>query len=592
MKIATRLSVLGIFFFVSVTMLGIGAWYALERAHQTSDAAMQREAELADAIDAARIGQVTFKTQIQEWKNLLLRGSDAEQLEKYTTAFKEGGKETRAKLAITEAHLVKLGMPTPLVAAAVRSTEELEKNYLTALATFDGTNPESYKQVDAMVKGQDRNATAAIDGIAKFVEAQMAAVFQKSSKDLRDFRHAAVLQLALAGVVLLVAGSAFMFWLSRSITGPLNDAVELANTVASGDLTSDIRPGGTDEIGILLNALKAMHDSLAEIVGKVRAGTDAISQASIEIAHGNQDLSSRTEEQASSLEETASSMEELTSTVRQNGDNASQASKLAAAASKVALRGGDTVSQVINTMGAINDSSRKIVDIIGVIDGIAFQTNILALNAAVEAARAGEQGRGFAVVAAEVRNLAQRSAAAAKEIKTLIGDSVAQVAAGSKLVGDAGTTMEEVVASVQRVNQIITEIAVATGEQNAGIHEISGAIAQLDAVTQQNAALVEQAAAAAESMEHQASSLAHAVSVFKIHADSVAGAPAARAPIRQAAQRNASRRQLDVAARRQADAARARIGDEVSAKAGDEHAPAAPAKPGKPVPATSDWEEF
>ncbi|PWF48288.1 HAMP domain-containing protein [Massilia glaciei] len=572
MKIATRLSALGIFCFISVSVLGTGAWFALDRAHQTSDAAMQRGADMATATDAARIAQVAFKTQIQEWKNILLRGGDPEQLEKYTKAFKDSGVATRANLARTDKLLTKLGIPTPLVAGAARITEELEKNYLTALATFDGTNPESYKQVDAMVKGQDHSASDAIDAIAKFTETQMVAVFEKSTKDLSAIRQAAALQLALLGIVLLVAGSAFMVWLTRSITGPLNEAVGIANTVASGDLTSNIRPGGSDEIGILLNALKAMHDSLADIVGRVRAGTDAISQASIEIAHGNQDLSSRTEEQASSLEETASSMEQLTSTVRQNGDNASQASKLAAAASAVALRGGDTVSQVIHTMGAINDSSRKIVDIIGVIDGIAFQTNILALNAAVEAARAGEQGRGFAVVAAEVRNLAQRSAAAAKEIKTLIGDSVLQVEAGSKLVDAAGTTMEEVVASVQRVDAIITEISVATGEQNAGIHEISGAIAQLDAVTQQNAALVEEAAAAAESMEHQASSLAHAVSVFKIHADSAAAAPAPRAPLRKAGQRQASRRQID--------ATRARIGDEASAK------------PGKPAPATSDWETF
>jgi len=248
----------------------------------------------------------------------------------------------------------------------------------------------------------------------------------------------------------------------------------------------------------------------------VRSGTETIAHASTEIASGNLDLSARTEEQASSLEETASSMVELTSTVRQNNENAHQARTLASAASEVAVKGGATVSEVVKTMGAINESSRRIVDIIGVIDGIAFQTNILALNAAVEAARAGEQGRGFAVVAGEVRNLAHRSAAAAKEIKELIGDSVERVEAGSKLVGQAGVTMEEVVASVERVTAIIAEIAVASNEQQNGIEQISTAINQMDSVTQQNAALVEEAAAAADQLQQQAANLAESVSIFKL----------------------------------------------------------------------------
>ncbi len=312
--------------------------------------------------------------------------------------------------------------------------------------------------------------------------------------------------------------------------------MSIARTVADGDLSSDIEVRGTDEIGMLLSSLKHMHDNLAAIVGKVRAGTDAIAHASTEIAQGNLDLSSRTEEQASSLEETASAMEELTSTVKQTSTSAAEASNLASDAAVVAVRGGDSVGNMIETMGAINDSSRKIVDIIGVIDGIAFQTNILALNAAVEAARAGEQGRGFAVVASEVRSLAQRSAAAAKEIKTLIGNSVEQVEAGSKQVQQAGTTMDDVVASVKRVNHIIGEIALASHEQNAGIGQVNDAIVQMDAMTQQNAALVEQAAAAAAAMQQQATELKQAVSVFKIHEryESVVVAPAR---VKQAARR-------------------------------------------------------
>ncbi|HEY6774484.1 MAG TPA: methyl-accepting chemotaxis protein [Oxalicibacterium sp.] len=323
-------------------------------------------------------------------------------------------------------------------------------------------------------------------------------------------------------IVLIVAGIAILLSIvlgiiiTRAITRPLNQAVHVAQTVASGDLTSHIEASAKDETGQLLQALRAMNDSLIGIVSEVRHGTDAIATASNEIASGNLDLSSRTEQQASSLEETASSMEELTSTVKQNAENARQANTLSLSASEVAVKGGEVVGQVVDTMNAINDSARKITDIIGVIDGIAFQTNILALNAAVEAARAGEQGRGFAVVAAEVRNLAQRSAAAAKEIKTLIDDSTGKVEIGSRLVEQAGATMDEVVASVKRVTDIVSEISAASNEQSAGIEQVNAAITQMDQVTQQNAALVEQAAAAAGSLNDQAGKLERTVGVFKL----------------------------------------------------------------------------
>nr|WP_309295455.1 methyl-accepting chemotaxis protein [Nitrosomonas sp.] len=317
----------------------------------------------------------------------------------------------------------------------------------------------------------------------------------------------------LAGVILaLIIG----MMLIRTIVGPLNEAVAVANAVASGDLTSRIEVNSNNETGRLMHALKQMNNNLVELVGKVRTGTDSIFTASSEIAAGNSDLSQRTEEQASSLEETASSMEELTSTVRQNADNARQANQLASGASEVAVKGGAVVGQVVQTMSAINDSSKKIVDIISVIDGIAFQTNILALNAAVEAARAGEQGRGFAVVATEVRTLAQRSAAAAKEIKELISDSVNKVADGTKLVDEAGATMNEIVNAVKRVTDIMAEISAASQEQSSGIEEVNQAVTQMDEVTQQNAALVEEAAAAAESMQEQAQNLIQAISVFKL----------------------------------------------------------------------------
>jgi methyl-accepting chemotaxis protein len=304
--------------------------------------------------------------------------------------------------------------------------------------------------------------------------------------------------------------------LTRNITRPLAEAVALAQRVAQGDLSSDIVVRSHDETGQLMAALRDMNTALVSIVGEVREGTDTIATASAQIAVGTMDLSSRTEQQASSLEETASSMEELTAAVKQNADNALAARSLASAASAVAVKGGAVVSEVVQTMGSINDSSRKIADIIGVIDGIAFQTNILALNAAVEAARAGEQGRGFAVVATEVRNLAQRSASAAKEIKSLIDDSVDKVGAGSKLVDQAGATMQDVVDSVQRLSAIIGDITDASEEQRLGIEQVNEAISQMDQVTQQNAALVEEAAAAATAMQDQAAQLSHAVQVFRL----------------------------------------------------------------------------
>ncbi|PYD89383.1 methyl-accepting chemotaxis protein [Pseudomonas syringae pv. pisi] len=352
------------------------------------------------------------------------------------------------------------------------------------------------------------------------------------------YRNTSALMWGL-GAAALVLAALVAWWITRSITRPLGRALEVANTVAAGDLTSRIEVTTRDETGQLLQALKTMNESLARTVGTVRVGTDTIAVAAGQVAVGSQDLSSRTEQQASALEEAASSMEELTSTVRQNADNARQANVLADAASNVAARGGAVIEQVVGTMDAINASSARINDIIGVIDGIAFQTNILALNAAVEAARAGEQGRGFAVVASEVRNLAQRSAAAAKEIKGLIGDSSGKVADGSRLVAEAGATMAEIVDSVRRVTDIMGEISSASLEQTEGIEQINGAVAQMDEGTQQNAALVEEAAAAAAALREQSTRLAQAVSVFRIDGEqmlaaSTAAVDASPAPVRPA----------------------------------------------------------
>ena len=361
-------------------------------------------------------------------------------------------------------------------------------------------NP-SYRLGDVALK-------ALSEHVDKRIEADAEAVASGLSRNSTTVTVVLVGGLALsvfAGLVLL-----------KAISEPLAEAMDVAHRVADGDLKGQATKHADNEFGELLRALDKMRDNLAAIVTEVRGGSDTISSASAQIAAGNMDLSDRTGEQAASLEETASSMEELTSTVRQNADNARQANQLAVSASSVATKGGEVVEQVVATMGSINESSNKIVDIIAVIDGIAFQTNILALNAAVEAARAGEQGRGFAVVASEVRNLAQRSAAAAKEIKQLIDDSVGKVESGAKLVNQAGTTMKEIVTSIQRVTDIMGEITSATQEQTAGLEQIHQAITEMDTITQQNVALVEEAASASTALQDQASSLSRIVSVFQI----------------------------------------------------------------------------
>jgi methyl-accepting chemotaxis protein len=343
---------------------------------------------------------------------------------------------------------------------------------------------------------------------------------EKNGATLDAEAKAAVGQTRLAiGVALLLATGAAVIlalWLAQHLTGPMVHAVSVAERLAHGDLSAPIQPTGNDETRQLLASMARMQSSFSSIVREVKASADRVASGSVEIAQGNQDLSSRTEQQASALQETAATMDELGSTVRNNAESARLADELALGASGIAVQGGTVVGQVVETMKGINDSSRKIADIIGVIDGIAFQTNILALNAAVEAARAGEQGRGFAVVAAEVRSLAQRSADAAREIKTLISASVDRVGQGTALVDQAGRTMGEIVAAIQRVNGIVAEISAASREQSAGVTQVGQAVTNMDQATQQNAALVEQSAAAAENLRQQAQELVRSVAVFKL----------------------------------------------------------------------------
>jgi methyl-accepting chemotaxis protein len=428
------------------------------------------------------------------------------------------------------------------------------------------------------MQGADQQFQAVLKDLDALVQLEKRLAHESYQSAAVASRNATAVLLAI--LVLAVAAAAFVaFAMSAAIVRPLRAAIGAAEQIARGDLTAEVRVQGSDETGELLRALAEMTQNLRRLVGEVASGADTVAGTSARIAQGNQDLSQRTEEQASTLEETASAMEELTATVSLNAQNARQASQLAVGASGIARQGGQVVGQVVSTMSGISESSRKIGDIIGVIDGIAFQTNILALNAAVEAARAGEQGRGFAVVAAEVRNLAQRSAGAAREIKGLIGESVAKVEAGTRLVDAAGQTMQEIVASVKKVSDLVAEIAAACAEQDSGLRQVNTAVTQMDQVVQQNAALVEEAAAATEAMKGQAGALLQMVARFRLGADQPAGEPLHRAAPRPATVRPAAPAIQPI-----------RVRPSVKLAGGFATALVAPAG-SKPVPG-GEWKEF
>ncbi len=509
-----------------VAVLAVAVFAFVE--HRQSGAA--RVADAAGLEAARTVGQAqTQLTQVRATVFRLLTLLDSMKDDEVKQARAElqrqvdGVARNLERVAAADAELAALGAQIkPLLATYGKQTDK----------AIDLSGMDANVGVGAMRAADDTFAQAAkgLEGMAARLEAL------RIARGQADARRMALLSAVLVGLSLLAAAAAMAFaWrMQRRIVGELAGAVQLSRDVAQGRLQPQAGSQRSDEIGDLLRALGEMVQRLRGSLLTVRQATDSIGTASREIAQGNADLSQRTEQAAGSLQQTASSTEQLTATVRQTADSARTASQLAASASEVAARGGSVVSQVVATMDEINTSSHRIADIIGTIDGIAFQTNILALNAAVEAARAGEQGRGFAVVASEVRGLAQRSAQAAREIKSLIGASVERVEAGTRLVGDAGSTMTEIVASVQRVADIIGEISAAAAEQSGGLAQVNGAVGSLDQMTQQNAALVEQSAAAAESLREQAARLTEVLSGFELGDAGAAPAVAPEAPARVA----------------------------------------------------------
>jgi len=421
------------------------------------------------------------------------------------------------ELPISSASRDELGKTSPLVNAYIETAQRM----ISSARSGGQVDEKSVSALQAAFTELEKQMATLSDTIEKNGEALNARADDRVSQTLL----AIGVSLALATAAI----AALALWLARAITRPMTQAVEVAERLAQGDLSSDIHPTGNDETIHLLSAMASMQTSFTAIVRGVKSNAEWVATASTQMAQGNQDLSGRTEQQASALQQTAATMEQLGTTVRHNAENARQANQLAHDATTVAAEGGQVVGRVVSTMRDINDSSRRIADILGVIDGIAFQTNILALNAAVEAARAGEQGRGFAVVAAEVRTLAQRSAEAAKEIKALIGRSVGQVEQGTGLVDQAGRTMNEIVTSIQRVSAIVAEITSASAEQSSGVQQVGQAVQQMDQATQRNAALVEESAAAAEGLRNQAQQLVSAVAVFRLSPTDAAVAPAATA---------------------------------------------------------------
>lgn len=515
-RIGTRLAALGTLLLVATAIVGFGGWTGLSRMYRFQREAAETAAAYAQAADAARVAQVEFKKQVQEWKDLLLRGADPAAYAKYRSAFLARSEQVRQDLQGLRLRLQALGSSVQGVDEALATHDQLQHAYLSAIEHFDGGDLKSPHVVDSLVKGIDRAPTAAIDGIVAQVQRDQArAAHRIDEASLAAYRLACWMLLAVTlGAAL--CGALVTVLLTRSITLPIGRAVSVAQAVAAGDLSSSIEVQGRDETAQLLEALGRMNRQLHQVVGQIRSAADEIRGSTAQIASGNADLSARTSEQAAALEETVSSMQEFTRNARASADGAQGAQQRAQASLDAAHETRAAMEQAIDAMERIGDTSRRISEITEMLDRLATQSHILALNATVEAARAGEAGRGFNIVAVEVRALAAQSKNAARDIRELVGHSRATVETGADRIARAGDLIRQLTGSVDEVSRAVGTIARASHDQVADIDQVNHAIGQIDHVTQSNSALVEEAAAAAEAVKGRAQTLVQSVAFFRL----------------------------------------------------------------------------
>ncbi|RUL73988.1 methyl-accepting chemotaxis protein [Dyella choica] len=537
LRIAVRLGLLGVILLAATVIVGLGGWRGLTRTHELQVRSATTAAQFAAAVDAARIAQVDFKKQVQEWKDLLLRGADAVSFKKYHEAFIAQAHAVDRDLAALKRQMSELGLDTRGVDSAIATHADLGTKYLAAIGHYDAKDEKSVHVVDALVVGIDRAPTAAIDGLVAEMKHEAEAASARIDEQSRAAFGEACMLLVSVVLSAMVAGAVLVWLLAYSITAPLGRAVKVAEAVAEGDLSTEIVAAGGDETGKLLCALAAMNGQLRNVVSVIRAGSTEISASTRQIASGNQDLSQRTSEQAAALEETASSMQSFTNSVNANATRARDASRLAKSASDIARQSGTAMSEAVGAMTQVQDVASRITEITETMDRIATQTHILALNASVEAARAGEAGKGFNIVAAEVQALARSSRTASSEIRALIEESVTIIENGTQIISRTESMVGKLLDSVADVTETVESIATLSMEQADGILQVNRAVRQMDEVTQNNAALVEEAAAAADTVQLRARSLVQSVEFFKLssqetaHGSAVPGASQASTPM-------------------------------------------------------------
>jgi methyl-accepting chemotaxis protein len=516
LRIAVRLGLLGAIMLAAAVIVGFGGWRGLTRTHDLQMHSAETAGKFAAAVDMARVAQVDFKKQVQEWKDLLLRGSDLDAFTKHHDGFVAQSRAVDKDLATLKQQMAALGLKTAGVDAAVATHADLGTKYLAAIQHYDAKDPKSVHVVDGLVAGIDRAPTAAIDGLVAKMKQDAQTASAQIDQQSRDAFHDACVFLVTVVLCAMLAGALLVWLLAYSITVPIGRAVKVAQAVAEGDLSTQVTVTSHDETGKLLAALDAMNGQLRRVVNTIRAGSTEISASTKQIASGNQDLSARTSEQAAALEETSSSMQEFTGSVNANAVRAHEASRLAESAAHIAKQSGTAMSEAVGAMNQVQDVASRITEITETMDRIATQTHILALNASVEAARAGEAGKGFHVVASEVQSLARNSRTASREIRSLIEESVTIIASGTQMIAHAESMVGKLLVGVDDVARTVNAIASQSAEQATSIQQVNRAVQQMDEVTQSNAALVEEAAAAADTVQMRARSLVESVEFFKL----------------------------------------------------------------------------